>query len=353
MNTQVQTQETEKSVPTGSSKSLIGKLAEKFGVDPIKFWDTLKATAFKQRNGQPPTNEQMMALLIVADQYGLNPFTKEIYAFPDQQNGIIPVVGIDGWSRIINQHPQFDGMEFRFAETTIQLVGVDKPIFEWIECVMYRKDRERPTVIREYLDEIYREPFKGVGNNGPYTKNGPWQTHTRRFSRHKVIIQTARIALGYTGIYDEDEADRIINGEVAKPQVAPSIEFESDDGNVATLPKPQNQPELMQDLATADFTDVDAEDAEYVQVEQPGAIETGNVQHEQHVPQANEVVETQFGQIAHKDAAMIRQMIDFTVDTGAWDTTKSSFEERYSGNTLDYAKSELNAAFNIAFADAE
>ncbi|TXY52089.1 hypothetical protein FXE74_18715, partial [Vibrio cholerae] len=58
-----------------SSKSLIGKLAEKFGVDPNKFWETLKATAFRQSNGVIPTNEQMMALLIVADQYGLNPFT--------------------------------------------------------------------------------------------------------------------------------------------------------------------------------------------------------------------------------------------------------------------------------------
>ena len=26
--------------------------------------------------------------------------------------GIVPVVGVDGWARIINNHPQFDGMEF-------------------------------------------------------------------------------------------------------------------------------------------------------------------------------------------------------------------------------------------------
>ncbi|WP_032251724.1 recombinase RecT, partial [Escherichia coli] len=44
---------------------------------------------------------QFIALLIVANQYGLNPWTKEIYAFPDKQNGIVPVVGVDGWSRII------------------------------------------------------------------------------------------------------------------------------------------------------------------------------------------------------------------------------------------------------------
>jgi hypothetical protein len=61
----------------------------------------LKATAFK---GQV-SDAQMTALLIVANQYGLNPWTKEIYAFPDKNNGIVPVVGVDGWSRIINEPP--------------------------------------------------------------------------------------------------------------------------------------------------------------------------------------------------------------------------------------------------------
>jgi len=88
------------------NKTLIQKFAERFSVDSEKVIDILKATAFRQKAGSAPvTDEQMMALLIVADQYDLNPFTREIYAFPDKQNGIVPVVGVDGWSRIINQHP--------------------------------------------------------------------------------------------------------------------------------------------------------------------------------------------------------------------------------------------------------
>jgi phage recombination protein Bet len=104
---------------------LIQRFAERFSVDPNKLFDTLKATAFKQRDGSAPTNEQMMALLVVADQYGLNPFTKEIFAFPDKQAGIIPVVGVDGWSRIINQHDQFDGMEFKTSENKVSLDGAN------------------------------------------------------------------------------------------------------------------------------------------------------------------------------------------------------------------------------------
>ena len=194
-------------VATQGKRSLVEKMAERFHVDHEKFMVTLKSTAFKQRDGSAPSNEQMMALMVVADQYKLNPFTKEIYAFPDKQNGIIPVVGVDGWSRIINSHPQFDGMEFRYSENMVDsLKGMTHAAPEWCECVMYRKDRTHPIVVREYLDEVYRPPFKDG-------MSGPWQTHTRRFHRHKSMIQASRIAFGFVGIYDEDEAERIVEAK--------------------------------------------------------------------------------------------------------------------------------------------
>ena len=148
----------------------------------------------------------MAALMVVANQYGLNPFTRELFAFPDKQNGIVPVVGVDGWSRIINSHPQFDGIEFHYADEFVTMPGA-KPAPEWIECHIYRKDRSRPIVVREYLDEVYRASFKG--KYGEVT--GPWQTHTKRFLRHKSMIQCARLAFGYGGIYDQDEAERIVD----------------------------------------------------------------------------------------------------------------------------------------------
>jgi len=122
---------------------LLAKIASRYSVEPAKMLSTLKATAFKG----DVTNEQMMALLIVADQYGLNPWTKEIYAFPDKNNGIVPVVGVDGWSRIINSHEQFDGIDFVEAET----VGGAVPA--WVECVIYRKDRSHAIRVKEYFAE--------------------------------------------------------------------------------------------------------------------------------------------------------------------------------------------------------
>ena len=171
--------------------SLLAKVAAKYAIEPTKMLGTLKSTAFKG----DVSNEQMMALLIVADQYDLNPWTKEIYAFPDKQNGIVPVVGVDGWLRIINSHPQYDGVEY-----------VDGPddkngVPTWIECVIYRKDRSHATRAREYMAECRRD-------------TGPWRSHPRRMLRHKATIQAARMAFGFVGIYDQDEAQRIVEGDV-------------------------------------------------------------------------------------------------------------------------------------------
>ncbi|STU11464.1 phage recombination protein Bet [Klebsiella pneumoniae] len=81
--------------------TMAGKLASRLGMDAgTDLMNTLKNTAFKGGN---VTDEQFTALLIVANQYGLNPWTKEIYAFPDK-GGIVPVVGVDGWARIIKRN---------------------------------------------------------------------------------------------------------------------------------------------------------------------------------------------------------------------------------------------------------
>jgi phage recombination protein Bet len=165
-------------------------MASRFGVEPNKMLATLKATAFRGE----VSNEQMMALLIVAEQYHLNPWVKEIYAFPDKNNGIVPVVGVDGWLRILNEHPQFNGIEFKDGPVT------KDGLPEWIECTIYRRDREHPIVTREYMAECKRA-------------TGPWSSHPRRLLRHKSLIQCARIAMSFVGIYDQDEAERIVEGE--------------------------------------------------------------------------------------------------------------------------------------------
>lgn len=164
-------------------RSLLQRFGDRFGVDPNKLMTTLKATAFKG----DVSNEQLMALMIVAEQHGLNPFLKEIHAFPSQ-GGIVPVVGVDGWARIINSHPEFNGMDFDQDD-------------EKCVCRIHRKDREHPTEITEYMAECKRG-------------TGPWLSHPKRMLRHKAMIQCARIAFSFAGIYDPDEAEAIVQAEI-------------------------------------------------------------------------------------------------------------------------------------------
>lgn len=179
-------------------KPLVTVFAERFHVEPNRLMSTLKMTAFKPRKATDPevTNEQMMALLVVANEHGLNPFTKEIYAFPSN-GGIVPIVSIDGWIRIINSHKQFDGMKF-----TDELDMNDKLIA--VTCQIYRKDRQFPIEVTEYMVECKKD-------------TGPWNKWPARMLRHKATTQCARYAFGFAGIYDPDEADRIDEATEAQP----------------------------------------------------------------------------------------------------------------------------------------
>ncbi|HDU8617329.1 TPA: phage recombination protein Bet [Morganella morganii] len=165
---------------SNSLVSMAGSLAQKLdlAIDEKDLINTLRSTAFKAE----ATDQQFLALLIVANQYNLNPWTKEIYAFPDR-TGIVPVVGVDGWARIINGNKNFDGMEFEMDD-------------ESCTCKIYRKDRNHPTSVTEYMSEC---------NRGTQ----PWKSHPKRMLRHKAMIQCARLAFGFAGIYDQDEAERI------------------------------------------------------------------------------------------------------------------------------------------------
>jgi phage recombination protein Bet len=169
------------------SKSVIADMADKFGMEPVRFEQTLRATVFPKEG----TPEQFASFLLVAKQYDLNPFTREIYAFLDRRKGgIVPIVSVDGWLKLINSHPQYDGMKLEDVhdEKTGQLVAVI--------CTMHRKDRAHPTVMPEYLAECYRD-------------TDAWKTMAHRMLRHKATIQAARYAFGFAGIFEQDEAERI------------------------------------------------------------------------------------------------------------------------------------------------
>lgn len=174
---------------TAPRKSVLLDMATRYGMEPTAFEATLRATVMPAN--KPVSREQFAAFLLVAKEYRLNPLTKEIYAFPGKGDSIQPIVSIDGWMRMINNHPDFDGMEFvdNLAENG-RIVS--------ITCKMFRKDRSHPISVTEYMEECKRP-------------TDTWQKWPARMLRHKAAIQAARYAFGFSGIYDEDEASRIVD----------------------------------------------------------------------------------------------------------------------------------------------
>lgn len=164
--------------------SLLSAMAAKYEMDPGQFANAVRKTAMPSN----ATNEEFAAFMMVAKEYKLNPLLREIHAFPKKGGGIQPVVSIDGWVSLVNQHPQCDGFDFDMEYNDHkQLVSCT--------CRMHRKDRAHPVVVTEYLVECIRG-------------TEPWKMQ-HRMLRHKALIQAARYAFGFAGIMDEDEADKV------------------------------------------------------------------------------------------------------------------------------------------------
>lgn len=165
-------------------KSPLSAMAARLEIDPDEMQAVIMATVMPN-GGKSVTREQFTSFVAVANNYGLDPLKREIYAFPAKGGGIQPVVGIDGWLSIIHSHPDFDGMELKE-----QFEGGD--IFA-TTCTIYRKSTNHPTVITEYLSECKRD-------------TDPWRKPVRML-RHKATIQCARYAFGLSGIMEQDEAE--------------------------------------------------------------------------------------------------------------------------------------------------
>ena len=119
----------------------------------------------------------ILTLLRMMQSLHLDPLCEEI-GFTQYDDGHWQVfITIEGCSKLLNQHPQFNGLVFNQADTLVD--GLP----EWIECSIYRRDRIMPITVREYLMEVRSE--KEI-----------WQKMPRRMLRHRALQQCVRLAMG-------------------------------------------------------------------------------------------------------------------------------------------------------------
>ena len=143
----------------------------------------------KGQHGAQATNAEMTVVSSIFAKYDLNPFIREGHAFVS--GGKLQVmIGLDGWLKIANRHPEFDGYEqFDNFDNKGDLVSVTTKI--------YVKNRRFPTPHTEYMKEAF------------VPASPAWKKFPFRMLAGKSLGQCVRKAFGVSEVLDDDEASRI------------------------------------------------------------------------------------------------------------------------------------------------
>lgn len=165
--------------------SLVQTMALSYGLEEGPFMEAIRQTVMPGN----ATTAQTAAFLQVAHSYKLNPFIKEIYAFPTKGGGIMPMISIDGWLSIANRDPRYEGYEY-------EEILDEKGNLEGGKVTIYRSDRQRPHVHREWFRECKRN-------------TDPWNNMPRRMMENRTVAQGVRRALGISGLMDIDEVEQM------------------------------------------------------------------------------------------------------------------------------------------------
>lgn len=136
------------------------------------------------------TDEHRQIIVDFAEKNSLNIEDKHLTGFLDKLGNVSVVVKYDGWIHLLNKTETFDGMEFKYSDSKSIVPATIKSVYDWIDCVIYRKDREHPIVVREHFSDLYS------------TDHDYWEK-PNRVLRQIALAECARVAFGISGIRDE------------------------------------------------------------------------------------------------------------------------------------------------------
>lgn len=264
----------------------------------------------KNQHGAKATNAELAIVSGVAAKYQLNPLVKEMAAFVS--GGKLQVmVMIDGWYKMVNRQPEFDGVEFEDKFDGDKIVAVT--------CKMYLRNRSRPVSVTEYFEEC----------NDP--KSSVWKKWPARMLRHKAYIQAARMAFGISEVIDDDEAQRTQSNEPTERDITPEntpqkpvIDIKAVDDEMSKCDNLESLKEVSSRIRK-DF------EAMGVWDEYKSQIIKFNTKHKQRIENAksNDIEEAEFEEVAqeqvrHEELANTKQSND-ELDDIPFDDSEDEF----------------------------
>jgi len=210
------------------AEPMVKEIAEQYKLSAERFL-TSSLTILSSRLSRDMKESEVLAMCSLMKRYHLDPFAGHLYlreTFEGQSSTILPVLKIDGWLTMLNGQEQFDGLEFAYSDEMIPnpLDNAEDPsagrkVPVWMEASIFRKDRTRPTVVREYFLEVYQN-------------SESWRAMGCRQLRHKTIIQCSRVAFGLGGLFDEDDISRMLGEQHAE---------QGDGTTVQSAPNPEKR----------------------------------------------------------------------------------------------------------------
>lgn len=203
--------------------------------------------AIKQTVAKGASDAQLRMFLEVCKRTGLDPFLKEVWYVPEK--GIV-MAARDGYLRVANESPEFDGMETRVVRTEngIPIKAI---------CTVWRKDRNHPIVCEAFYNE--------------YAKSSPvWKQYPSAMISKVAEVLALKRSFAINGVVTEEEIgydaprgsvepapkhtpaqQQVIDSKLAArkgPQLAPAIaeetpeEYEEEDDTRYTWTPAEDEP---------------------------------------------------------------------------------------------------------------
>lgn len=152
----------------------------------------------KQTVAKGATDAEFKMFLEICKGTGLNPFLKEIWCAVPMKDGqrsqygqVLIMAARDGYLRVANEHPMFDGIETRVERDEATKIPV-KAV-----CSVWRKDRSRPTICEAYFNEYYKPGYGG--------KPSVWDTYKSAMIGKVAEVLALKRSFSINGVVTEEE----------------------------------------------------------------------------------------------------------------------------------------------------
>jgi phage recombination protein Bet len=180
----------------------------------------------KQTVAKGASDAQLRMFLEVCRSTGLDPFLKEIYFVAEKA---IIMASRDGYLRVANEHPQFDGMETH-VERDKNMVPIKAT------CSVWRKDRRHAIICEAYYNE--------------YKKAGPvWTQYPSAMISKVAEVLALKRSFAINGVVTEEEmGQQEPRGSAAAAQEVARTKI----AEMQARQKPQPAAELAAQLPDAD-----------------------------------------------------------------------------------------------------